>query len=391
MGKAGVIIAAAGSGTRMGFGKNKVLLPLLGMPILIRSIKKFTSQAWVKEIIVVVRREDYSEIDNLIKQWDVRIDQLIIGGKRRQDSVALGLQSLSDDIEWVFIHDAARPLIESKVINDAYTQVQKYQAIGVAVPVKDTIKVINNEQVVENTPNRAKLWAIQTPQAFSYSLIKQAYQQAEINGWEGTDDCSLVENMGFPVKLIAGSYSNIKITTKEDLQLAKVLLKMQTGGSLVMKSGIGYDVHRLVKERQLILGGVKIDHPCGLAGHSDADVVTHALMDSLLGAAGLGDIGRHFPDTEPEYQGISSIELLKQVTAKLSSLNYQVNNVDLVIIAQRPKLAPYVERMRSVLAEVLGIDPGNINIKATTTEGLGFCGREEGIAAFACATILGLS
>lgn len=387
MGKAGAIIAAAGSGTRMGFSKNKVLVPLLGVPILVRSIEKFTCQAWVEQIIVVVRREDYSEVESLIKQWDLRVDKLIIGGKRRQDSVALGLESLSPDIEWVFIHDAARPLIESRIINDVYNQVSKYQAIGVAVPVKDTIKVINNVQVVEDTPIRANLWAIQTPQVFSYSLIKQAYQQAKISGWEVTDDCSLVENMGFPVKLIEGSYTNIKITTKEDLQLAAVLLKMQTGGSLVMKSGMGYDVHRLTKGRQLILAGVEIDHPYGLAGHSDADVVTHALMDSLLGAAGLGDIGRHFPDTEPEYRGISSIELLKRVMAKLNSLDYQINNVDLIIVAQKPKLAPYVECMRTVLAKTMRIDPGNINIKATTTEGLGFCGREEGIAAFASATI----
>ncbi len=386
MGKVGVIIAAAGSGTRMGMDKNKVLLPLQGVPILIRSIKKFTCFDWVNEIIIVVRKEDYNEIADLTAKWELEV-KLVVGGKKRQDSVIIGLEALSNKTRWVFIHDGARPLIDTRIIKKAYHQVQQYQAVGVGVPVKDTIKITNEKQMVVDTPDRNILWAIQTPQVFSYEIIMQAYREANKYGWESTDDCGLVEKLGLPVNLIPGSYKNIKITTIEDLSLASILLKNDTGGQALMKCGIGYDVHRLTKGRKLILAGIEIDYPYGLDGHSDADVVTHALMDSLLGAAGLGDIGTHFPDTEVKYLGISSIELLKQVMLKLKEKDYEVNNVDITIIAEEPKLAPYIKDMRTRLAQTLGITTENVNLKASTNEGLGFCGRREGIAVLATVTI----
>lgn len=387
MGQAGVIIAAAGSGTRMGQKVNKVLLPLCGIPILIRSIKAFAQFPWVRELVVVVRREDYNQIAELMQQWQIAGAKVVIGGSRRQDSVAAGINALSERVDWVFIHDAARPLIAADTIAAAYQQVKQYRAVAVAVPVKDTIKVVDAEQMIINTPPREQLWAVQTPQVFSCELIKKAYREAERQNWEATDDCSLVERLGVKVKLIHGAYSNLKITTPEDLLTAAQYLQNTQGGGSMVRTGIGYDVHRLTAGRPLILAGVEIDYHLGLAGHSDADVACHALMDALLGAAGLGDIGRHFPDTDPLYKDISSIELLKQVMEKLNQLGYRVHNADLVIIAERPKLAPYIDQMHTVLAEIIKITKEQVNVKATTTEGLGFCGRGEGIAALATVTL----
>lgn len=387
MGKAGVIIAAAGSGTRMGHEVNKVLLPLGGVPVLIRSIKAFADKPWVRELVVVVRREDSDQIAALVEKWQLGSVKIVVGGKRRQDSVAAGINALSREIDWVFIHDGARPLINGQTIDTAYEMVKQYRAVGVAVPVKDTIKVVDSEQMIIETPPREQLWAMQTPQVFSRELIEEAYREAEQQNWEATDDCSLVERLGVLVKLVPGTYANLKITTPEDLTAAAQYLEDGEGGSRMMRTGIGYDVHRLTADCPLILAGVKVDYHLGLAGHSDADVATHALMDALLGAAGLGDIGRHFPDTDPSYKDASSLELLKVVMQKLNKLGYQVNNVDLVIMAERPKLAPYMEQMHTILAEVINIDREQINIKATTTEQLGFVGRGEGIAALATASV----
>ncbi|HHX01112.1 MAG TPA: 2-C-methyl-D-erythritol 2,4-cyclodiphosphate synthase [Firmicutes bacterium] len=381
----------------MGLGKNKVLLPLEGIPILIRSIKAFTVHPWIKEIIIAARAEDWEEIRAMLELWQIKDVKLAIGGQRRQDSVAAGLAALSSGVGWVFVHDAARPLIDHQTIAAAYNAVQQYQAVGVAVPVKDTIKLVDDHRFVVDTPPRSNLWAIQTPQVFSYQLIKDAYSRAESENWEVTDDCSLVELLGVKVKLIPGSYSNIKITTAEDLVIAAAVLNKQSevdamdtsrdSGSQTVRTGIGYDVHRLVSNRPLVLAGVQIDYPLGLDGHSDADVAAHALMDALLGAARLGDIGRHFPDTDPRYKGISSLELLRQVRAKLDELDYLIGNIDLVIVAQRPKLAGYIEQMERNLAQTMQIGVERVNVKATTTEGLGFCGRGEGIAALATAAV----
>ncbi|HKM16863.1 MAG: 2-C-methyl-D-erythritol 4-phosphate cytidylyltransferase [Firmicutes bacterium] len=394
---AGVIIAAAGSGERLGLNQNKILLPLDGVPILVRSIKAFTVYPWVKEIIVVVREEDYRMIQGMLEQWQIKA-QLAIGGPRRQDSVAAGIAALRPDLKWVFIHDAARPLVEPGIIAEAYSQVQEHQAVGVAVPVKDTIKLVDEERFVVGTPPRPRLWAIQTPQVFSSGLIKKAYKRAQRENWEATDDCSLVELLGVKVKLILGSYGNIKITTAEDLDIADAIIGKRSGvdtmdmekflESRSVRVGIGCDVHRLVANRPLILGGVTLDYHLGLEGHSDADAAVHALMDALLGAAGLGDIGRHFPDTDPRYKGISSIVFLEQVTEKLNQLGCAVGNADLVIVAQQPRLAGYTAQMKRNLAKAMKIPESRINIKATTTEGLGFCGRGEGIAAWATVTVL---
>lgn len=231
---------------------------------------------------------------------------------------------------------------------------------------------------MQQTPDRARLFGVQTPQVFEASLIKGALTKAWEEGAALTDDCSAVERIGFPVCLTQGSEENIKITTPRDLTWGEAILAERMG---TMRIGHGYDVHRLVTGRKLILGGVDIPHHLGLLGHSDADVVTHALMDALLGAAALGDIGQHFPDTDPTYRDISSLDLLGRVMALLAAQGWRVENVDLTILAQRPKLKDYLPQMRQNYSRAMGLPVTAISVKATTEEGLGFTGTEQGIAA----------
>ncbi|MBQ8562832.1 MAG: 2-C-methyl-D-erythritol 2,4-cyclodiphosphate synthase [Firmicutes bacterium] len=224
------------------------------------------------------------------------------------------------------------------------------------------------------TLDRKSLFQVQTPQGFASEILREAYEQAYRDGFLGTDDASLVERLGYRIALTEGDYANIKITTREDLPME-------------IRVGTGYDVHRLTEGRKLILGGVDIPYEKGLAGHSDADVMVHALMDAMLGAAGLGDIGRHFPDTDPQYKGISSLKLLQIVNQRLHEAGYELGNADVTIIAQKPKLAGYIRQMEENLAQALAADCRQINVKATTTEKLGFTGRGEGIAAEAVCII----
>lgn len=367
--KIGVIIAAAGSGTRMGAEGNKVLLPLDGKPLLQHSLECFGQMGEVTELVVVTREIDLEQVGSLVKHvLPNKVVQIIEGGAERQESVYLGLKALSSDTDWVVIHDGARPFITREVVRKALASAKEHRAAGVAVPVKDTIKQVEDGFVV-HTPPRSQLWAMQTPQIFAYDLIVQAHERARKQGYTATDDCALVEALGQPIHIVAGEYSNIKITTPEDLP--------QQGRFLV---GFGYDVHQLVEGRALILGGVEIPFEKGLLGHSDADVVTHALMDALLGAVGKGDIGELFPDTDPKYKGISSISLLHEVMDVLRAEQVLISNVDITIQAQRPKLAPWKAAIKEKLAQVLQITAMQINVKATTAEGLGFVGREEGIA-----------
>jgi 2-C-methyl-D-erythritol 4-phosphate cytidylyltransferase/2-C-methyl-D-erythritol 2,4-cyclodiphosphate synthase len=231
------------------------------------------------------------------------------------------------------------------------------------------------------------LWPTQTPQAFKVDLLKKAYKAACDGKFYGTDDASLIERIGKKVKMIEGSYENIKITTSEDLIMAEALMKKKTGSKINFRSGFGYDSHRFVAGRKLVLGGAGIPFDKGLKGHSDADALIHAICDALLGAAGCGDVGRHFPDDDPEYKNISSMILLKKVKKIIEARGFSINNVDATVVMEMPKLAPYAAQMVSNIALVLDIAETSVNIKAKTNEGMGFTGRNEGAAAFATATI----
>lgn len=379
------IIAAAGAGRRMGSGRNKVFLPLAGQPILAVSCQALAACEPIGELVIAAAPGEVAEVHSLLTQYPPgKPWQVVAGGEERQYSIAKALAAVCAEAEYILVHDAARPLVQGDDICRVLEAAVQYEAAGLAVPMKDTVKQIDEEQFAVDTPPRQSLWAIQTPQAFAASLLRRAYNQADEEGFLGTDDASLVERLGVKVKLVQGSYSNIKITTPEDSMVAEVLYRKRQEE---MRIGIGYDVHRFSAGRKLILGGVEIPYELGLEGHSDADVLLHAIKDALLGAAALGDIGRHFPDTDEQYRGASSLLLLQRVKEILGVKGYSVHNLDATIIAEKPRLASYIPQMNRTIADTLGIDTGQVNIKATTTEGLGFTGRCEGIAAQAVAAI----
>lgn len=383
------IIAAAGSGSRMGKGINKVFLSLCGQPVLTYSIKLFARMPSIGEIIIVTAEQDIPLVQKLLSSMQTgKPTRVVAGGSERQYSIANAIAAAAIESELILVHDGARPLVSEETVLAVIAAARNVRAAGIAVPVKDTIKVANAEGFAVETPDRSTLWAIQTPQAFQASLLRRAYDQAAKENFLGTDDASLVERLGVPVKLVHGDYRNLKITTPEDLQIAGTLQRGKEADN--MRVGIGYDVHRLTEGRKLILGGVEINHTHGLEGHSDADVLLHSIKDALLGAAALGDIGRHFPDSDSRYKGISSLLLLARVREILEENGFGVNNVDATIVAEKPKLAPYIEAMNTNIARTLQVENTQVNVKATTTEGLGFAGKREGIAAYSIVSIIKL-
>lgn len=372
----GAIILGGGSGQRMGAKCNKVLLPIAGKSMIVRSVEAFVPL--VEQVVVVSREEDMPVMASELAQNGLDVP-MVSGGATRQESVWRGLQALSGQCGGVLVHDGARCLVTADVIQRCMVSVEKCGTGVAAVPVTDTIKTVSDANIALDTPNRASLRAVQTPQGFKVDLLRRAHEQAQRDGFLGTDDASLVERLGVPVQLTEGSRRNIKLTTPEDLLMAEAFFAEQALPAL--RVGQGYDVHRLVEGRPLILCGVSIPHTLGLLGHSDADVALHALMDAMLGAMALGDIGKHFPDTDEAYRGISSMLLLRHVVVLLKAHHARVTNCDVTIVAQKPKLLPYIPQMRQNVADALELPLARVNIKATTTEKLGFEGEEKGISA----------
>jgi len=385
------IIPAAGSGSRMGMSVPKQFYTLQGIPILIHTLRVFQQAESVGLIVVVVPPESCTWIEDLMQQYQfARIFRVIAGGSLRQDSVLAGLECLPQEVDIVMIHDGVRPFVTVSLIENCLREAVNSGAAIAAVPAKDTLKSVSAGKVIEQTLNRAGVWQAQTPQAFKKSLLLEAYARAAgKKDFVATDEAGLLELLGHPVKVVEGSETNIKITRQEDLLLAKAILmeseaKSGTGeGDGQYRCGYGYDAHRLVKGRPLVLGGQQIPHDKGLLGHSDADVLTHAFCDALLGAAGAGDIGSHFPDTDQKFKDMHSLKILADVAELVAERGYMLQNADITVVAQRPKLAPYFEVMKENIAAACKINPHRINIKATTTETMGFEGREEGMSAHA--------
>lgn len=362
--KVSAIIAAAGAGKRMGGGIPKQYIDIGGRPMVIWAAEPFEKSAFVDHVCVVVN----SDYDERILDYLDPETILTLGGPERQDSVYNGLRSLPKDTDIVLIHDGARPYVKPELIERVLSGVlEKGSAIPCVTP-KDTIRT------KEKTLNRNELYIVQTPQGFDIERILEAYERAFDEDFYGTDDASLVERMGKPVAMVAGSYDNIKVTTPDDI------IKVLNPVGHTLKIGTGYDLHRMEDGRKLVLGGVEIPYEKGLLGHSDADVIVHALMDAILGALSLGDIGKHFPDTDNRYLDISSMDLLANVRAMMQEAGYVIENADLTLMAEKPKIAPYIDNMREKLAFALETETGRISIKATTTEGIGLIGREEGMA-----------
>ena len=368
------IIVAAGSSSRMGF--DKLFAMIDGQPVLAKSLAAFDKHPAVDEIIVVAGQNS-EKVAPLLRTLE-KPCRMVQGGNTRAASVQNGLRVTS--AQYVAIHDAARPFVTAEIIQDALSAAYVMGAAAPAVPVKDTVKVANANGTVHNTPARETLYAVQTPQCFYAPLYRQVLMSVEND--TVTDDCSLFEQAGLSVQLTKGEYANYKITTPEDLPAVAACAHYESEKSTMkMRIGHGYDVHKLVAHRPLVLGGVVIPNDKGLLGHSDADVLVHAVMDGLLGAAAMGDIGHLFPDNDPAYEGADSVVLLREVGKVLSECGYQVQNIDATVLAQAPKLAPYIVAMRTNIAQALGLEIADVSVKATTEEGLGFTGGQEGMAA----------
>ena len=388
------VIVAAGRGSRMGLDRNKVLYPLCGEPIVVRTVRAFTDCGLFDGgVVVVTGRDDMDEMRAMFDRAGVAVRAVVEGGADRQESVFCGVRACDEQANIIAIHDGARPLVTRGVIARTIESAKTYGSGVAAVMLKDTIKRVDESGCVIDTPIRDTLRAVQTPQTFDAKLIREAHERFKSGneaGLRATDDAMLAEWMGHTVRLTAGDVENIKLTTPEDMLLAGEVLvrrgEAKKEGS-TMRIGHGYDVHRLVEGRKLILCGVEIPHTVGLLGHSDADVAYHALTDALLGAAAMGDIGRHFPDTDPQYKGADSGKLLDHVMELIWAKGYVVGNVDVTIIAQKPKLKDYIETMRENIAAHLKVDLDCVNVKATTTEKLGFEGEMLGISTHAVACI----
>lgn len=390
---AAAIVVAAGAGLRMGsHGLPKQYMPLGGQPVVAWAIRAMASASGVRRLVVVVPAGDIERFErDIVERYSLSSlcsCEVVEGGPNRQSSVRAALAALgagsSRQPDIVVIHDGVRPLATPGLAEAAMAAAAEHGAATCGVPPVDSVKQVCDHMVV-HTLDRSELSLIQTPQAFRFDIIVRAHREAAERGIGATDDCALVEALGLPVAMVPGDRRNIKITTQEDLLEAEEMLRRmgQNGGArdgAGIRVGQGFDIHRTATGRRLVLGGVEIPHPMGLLGHSDADVVAHAVTDALLGAAGLGDIGRHFPDTDPVYEGADSIELLSRAAAMCREAGYSLVNCDVTIIAQTPRVSQYAGEMAARLARAMETAPECVNIKGKTTEMLGAIGRSEAIA-----------
>ncbi len=379
------IVAAGGSGRRMGSPRPKQFLPLAGRPVLRHTLERLCAPAEIGSLVLVVPPADLATGERLAAGLPVPCT-VVAGGASRQESVRRGCEAVpAREADILLVHDGARPLVSAELVARVARAAAAHGAAIAALPARDTLKEVDAAGRILRTVDRSAVWQAQTPQAARRELLDRAFAVAEAAGFAGTDEASILEHAGIPVTVVQGDPSNLKITEPADLLAAERLLA-PAGRAGGLRVGHGYDVHRLVAGRPLVLGGVSIPHERGLLGHSDADVLVHALMDALLGAAGLGDIGRVFPDTDPRYRGISSLVLLERVVGMLAEAGWRPANVDLTIVAQAPRLAGHLDAMRANIVRACATEA--VNLKATTTERLGFAGREEGIAAHAVATVV---
>ena len=374
------IIAAGGRGSRFGGAQPKQLQMLAGVPILKRTVDAFLQGYGFDEVVVALPSElaidPPSYLDSVI---------VVEGGERRQDSVANAFRAVAPSSQIIVIHDAARPLVSNALIERTIDAASRHGAAIAALQARDTVKRTDGSRIIRGTIPREEIFLAQTPQAFRVGVLRDALAIAS-QATDATDEAMLAEAAGHHVHLVEGDPRNLKITTPEDLEMAERLIGTKSPAA-TMRIGNGYDLHRLVSGRPLILGGITIPHEKGLDGHSDADAVCHAVTDAILGAASAGDIGRHFPDTDGAFKGANSIELLKRAVAVVRTAGYTVSNVDVVVIAQQPKLSPHIDAMRASLARAIGIEPEQVSVKGKTNEGVDSVGAGESVAVHAVALI----
>jgi 2-C-methyl-D-erythritol 4-phosphate cytidylyltransferase/2-C-methyl-D-erythritol 2,4-cyclodiphosphate synthase len=378
------IIVAGGDGKRMGGDLPKQFLPLGGRPLLDRTLSGIAASARVDGIVLVLpptfseeRKESYRSVEKVLAVVD--------GGEQRQDSVRNALAAVPEDAEVILVHDAVRPFVSEELLNKCVELAREHGAVVPVVPVRDTVKQWDREERTLRTRDRSELMLAQTPQGFRAGILRDAYRKAKEEGRQGTDDASLVEDAGYPVIPVPGEEANLKITIPVDLRMAEGLLR----GQADFRIGIGADAHRLVEGRELWLGGVRLEHERGLLGHSDGDVLLHAVADAIYGALGEPDIGRHFPPGAAETEGIRSRSIIAHARGRMVEKGFGLVGLDAVIVCEEPKIAPVVSVLRASIAEMLSLPEDRVNLKGKTTEGMGFEGRKEGISAWAVALLVG--
>lgn len=384
------LIVAAGRGARAATagGLPKQYSTIGGISVLRRTIDAFLANPGIEAVAVVIHGDDRDLYDAAVSLGlGGKLRPPVIGGQTRQDSVRLGLEALADGRHrTVLIHDAARPFVTAEIIARVIDALDSCPAAIAAIPVSDTLKQADTSGHITKTIERNGLWRAQTPQGFQFDLILAAHRRAAAEQANTmTDDAAIAEWAGIPVTLIEGAESNAKLTTREDLNMAEA--RLRAAPTFETRTATGYDIHRFTDGDHVWLGGVRIPHSRRLEGHSDADVVLHALTDALLGTIGDGDIGQHFPPSDPQWKGAASILFLRDAARRVAARGGRIVNVDMTILAELPKIGPHRAAMQAVIGDALGVPADRIGIKATTMEGLGAIGRSEGIAALATASI----
>jgi 2-C-methyl-D-erythritol 4-phosphate cytidylyltransferase/2-C-methyl-D-erythritol 2,4-cyclodiphosphate synthase len=374
------ILPAAGAGRR--FGAAKQFLDLGGAPLLVHAARAMDRSPSIDAWVVAVPPGEEERVERILRACGAKkLAGVVAGGAERADSVRRAIAA-APEAELLVIHDAARPFATPELFERVIEAARREGAAIAALPCTDTVKEVGDGKRVARTLDRSRLWLAQTPQAFRADWLAEAYERLGERANAFTDEAGLVEAAGRPVALVEGERENFKVTEPKDWDRARARYLPP------MAVGMGTDVHGFAEGRRCILGGLHFPGEVGLAGHSDADVVLHALMDAILGAAGLGDIGLLFPDTREDLRGADSAGLLAEVVQRATAEGWTIGNADVTILAKRPRIGPRREEMRERIASLLGIPPARVNVKATTTEGLGFVGRGEGIACQAVVLLL---
>ena len=375
------LVVAAGRGSRFGGDLPKQYASLAGKPVLRHALAAYQRHPRIAAVQAVIHPDDRDLYDRAAAGLD--LPEPVPGGAARQDSVVLGLMALaSRRPRRVLIHDGARPLVSAAVIDRVLAALEHTPGAIAALPVNDTLKRAGTGDAIAETVPRAGLWRAQTPQGFHYGAILAAHEAAR--GQALTDDAAVAERAGLAVTLVEGAPENIKVTTQEDLMQAELWL---SGGTQETRVGQGFDVHRFGPGDHVTLCGIEVPHEAGLLGHSDADAGLHALTDAVLGALGAGDIGQHFPPSDPKWRDAASGLFVEHAVGLVAARGGRVVHADITLICERPKVGPHRAAMADRVAQLLGIEAERVSIKATTTEGLGLTGRREGLAAQAVATL----
>lgn len=375
------IVPAAGSGKRFGAGHNKLFAPLHGEPVLTWTVRSLCRDDRVRAILLVGRLEEREALLDAARSGlanDVSL-RFVEGGLERRDSVLAGLEAA--ETTWVLVHDGARPLLPRETLTAVIDAAMRSGAALCAMPATDTVKHAPTGHRVDSTIPREEVFLAQTPQAFRRDVVLEAYRAAVAEGRETTDDVHVLEGRGVPIEIVPGHPHNLKLTHERDLALLERMIEERTMNQSPPRVGLGFDLHRLVEGRPCILGGVPIPYGKGPLGHSDGDVLLHALTDAILGAAGLDDLGSRYSDRDPRWKDMDSSAFLRDVMTEIDALGFAVSNCDLVMIGDRPKLAPHREAIRARIAALLDVEASAVNVKGKTAEGLGPLGNEEAIAA----------